>query len=210
MRAWTPRSRRAPPRGARASRRCAAPWAGPRARARGRAGASAGALVRVRSATRSSRWSRAGAARARGRRGGPRAGPAHAGRRGRPRQRRSRRSCRACARSCASGHELGGTRTQPSPRSMRKRSGARRRGGSPRARSGARDRGERPRRGAARGPASAATVSSPSDLAGGRRRATAVWLFLCGSIPSTIMRCPLSDASPKLRDRRWTGLGRGL
>ena len=39
---------------------------------------------------------------------------------------------------------------------------------------------------------------------------TAVWLFLCGSIPSTITAVPFRTFPPKLRDRRWTGLGRGL
>ena len=169
--------------------------------------------MRVRSATRSSRWSAEQAQLALGAgRGAPRAGPARAARRGRPRRRRSGRSCRACARSvrvCAMS--FGGTRTQASPRSMRKRS---RRPGDVTAVL----EGEAALGGEARAQASRRSWPAPvgrhrelaDELAGRASTATAVWLFLCGSIPSTIISCPLSDVTPELRDRRWTGLSGGL
>ena len=66
-----------------------------------------------------------------------------------------------------------------------------RRGGSPRARSSARDPGRGPRR---RAPRSRRphrpTVVSPRLRPLAPSTATAAWLFICGSIPITIMRSP--------------------
>ena len=147
------------------------------------------------------------------RRGAPRAGRARAGRRGRPRRRRWRRSCRACARCGASAPSASAARARrPRRAAMRKRSRRPetwRQSSRAKRRSGA--EASAPRRAGARGRASvAATVSSPSELAGGGlegHRGVALLVRVdpeYDHVLSPFGRIPAERAGPPA-DRPWWG-----
>ena len=187
------------PRGAPASRRGRGPWPGSRRRLEVVQVPAQAAWMRVRSATRSSRWS----ASSRSSRSGParRASGswARAGRRGPRRRHRSGRSCRGCATCAGLRHQLR-RHPQAALAALEQEALEAARdvttvleGEAALVAEGARP-GEQPPM-AGRG---AGTVSSARSSPWRAPRATAVWLFLCGSIPSTITSVPLRMRPPNV------------